>query len=146
MSVKPVVVGIDGSPDSVRALQWGAQYARYAEAPVHALIGWHSAPVYGYTAMVSWDDSDRLKEEAAQVLAQTVREALGDDAQVTERVEQGHPSEALVKASEEAQLVVVGSRGHGGFTGMLLGSVSQHCVTHARCPVTVMSHDAAQER
>jgi nucleotide-binding universal stress UspA family protein len=63
---------------------------------------------------------------------------LGASAPVTRRLEQGHPAIALVAASERAQLLVVGSRGHGAFAGMLLGSVSQHCVQHAHCPVVVI--------
>ena len=140
MDAKPVIVGIDGSPDSVRALRWAAEYTRRFEAPLQGLITWQVPPVYG-DAYFGETDFAGLEEESAAVLRDTVREALGEGADITERVERGHPSDALVQASAEAQLVVVGSRGHGTFTGMLLGSVSLYLVTHARCPVIVMPHE-----
>lgn len=138
---QPVIVGVDGSSDSVRALQWAAEFARRYEAPLQALTVYEMPVIYGPNAMAGFQDSDSLGREASGVLAETVREALGEDAQVTERVERAHPAKALVEASREARLVVVGSRGHGGFAGLLLGSVSQYCVTHARCPVIVMPHE-----
>lgn len=142
MDTKPVIVGVDGSPDSVRALQWAAEYAGRYGAPLEAVIVFQVPVVWGGPyAMRGLPDSADLEKQARGVLADTVRTALGEDAQVTERVETGHTADALVTASRGAQLVVVGSRGHGGFTGLLLGSVSQYCVTHARCPVIVMPHE-----
>lgn len=141
MVSSPVIVGVDGSSDSVRALQWAAEYARLVDAPLHALTVYQVPAVWGPYAMRGLPDADALADEAHRVLADTVRETLGEGAQVTQRVESGHTAYALVMASHEAQLVVVGSRGHGGFTGLLLGSVSQYCVTHARCPVIVMPHE-----
>ena len=83
-----------------------------------------------------------LENRAQQVLADTVRDALGAEAPVEQFVVQGHPAQALVDRSDQARLIVVGSRGRGGFTGLLLGSVSQHVVSHARCPVVVMPRNA----
>ncbi|MGE5291559.1 MAG: universal stress protein [Micromonosporaceae bacterium] len=80
-----------------------------------------------------------VEKRAQEILEDTVRDVLGDGAPVTRRLAHGHPAVvALVAASEHAQLLVVGSRGHGAFAGMLLGSVSQHCVQHAPCPVVVI--------
>ena len=141
MDDKPVIVGVDGSPDSLRALQWAAEYARVYEAPLQALTAFEVPAIYGPSAMAGWQDAQLLEKDSRSMLADAVREALGEGAQVEERVLRGHPAEALVKASPEAQLVVVGSRGRGGFTGMLLGSVSQHVVTHAHSPVLVMPHE-----
>ncbi len=140
MDTKPIIVGVDGSPDSERALRWAAEHARRFEAPLHAVTTWQIPPVYG-DAYFGASDFVGFEEKSRAVLADTVREALGEGAQITERVERGHPSDVLVQASKEAQLVVVGSRGRGTFAGMLLGSVSQHLVTHARCPVVVMQHE-----
>ncbi len=141
MAVEPIIVGIDGSADSVRALKWAAEYARQVDAPLVGLVAWELEPVYGYMAMTSWETAESVEGEAREMLADTVGHTLGKDAQVEQRSVRGHPAKMLVEASKDAQLVVVGSRGRGGFTGMLLGSVSQHVVTHARCPVTVLPHE-----
>lgn len=140
MDAKPVIVGVDGSVDSVQALQWAVEYARAYQAPVQALTTFEVPKIYGPNAMVGWEDPARLEEDSRNMLADTVREAVGEGAQVQERVMRGHPAQVLTNASQDAQLLVVGSRGRGGFTGMLLGSVSQHVVTHAGCAVVVMPH------
>lgn len=140
MENEAVIVGIDGSPDSVRALQWAAEYARVFEAPLQALTTFDVPVIYGPAAMAGWENPARLEEGARSTLSDIVREALGEEAQVEERVLRGHPAQVLVEASPDARLLVLGSRGHGGFAGMLLGSVSQHTVTHARCPVVVIPH------
>lgn len=138
MENKPVIVGIDGSPDSVRALRWAAEQARSLQAPLQALTTFEVPPIFGASAMAGWEDPARLEEAARTMLADIVREAVGDEVEVEERVVRGHPAQVLVEESPDAQLLVLGSRGRGGFTGMLLGSVSQHTVTHARCPVVVI--------
>lgn len=140
MENKPVIVGVDGSPDSVQALQWAAEYARAYQAPLQALTTFKAPNVYGPQGMAGWEDPARLEEDSRNMLAETVRETLGEDVHVEERVLPGQPAQVLVKASQDAQLLVVGSRGRDGFTGLLLGSVSQHTVTHARCPIVVMPH------
>ena len=152
MDTKRVVVGVDGSPDSVRALKWGADYAKAQGAELLAVSVFEVPVVFGGPyALSGIPEPDKLEEEARTALSEAVREALGEGAEVTERVEQGHPARVLVNASraaqavlaaaQGAQLVVVGSRGRGGFVGLMLGSVSQYCVTHARCPVLVMPHE-----
>ena len=137
-----VVVGVDGSEESVAALRWAAYYATAAGATVQALIAWHypdvagAAPVGVAPAPVRHESEQRIRA----TLDQAVRQVYPDPAAagVQTRVAYGHPSQTLVEASKEASLLVVGSRGHGAFTGMLLGSVSMHCVTGAFCPVTVV--------
>lgn len=146
MNAKPVVVGVDGSPDSLRALRWGADYAGHIDAPLHALTVYELPMIYGPSAMAGFQDSETLEKDARAMLTDAIRSALGPEAQVTERVERGHPAQNLVRASRDAELVVVGSRGRGGFAGMLLGSVSQQCVTQARCPVIVMPHEVGEEK
>lgn len=135
MTVPPVVVGVDGSEESGLALRWAFDYAQMISAPVEAVIAWDIPPSYGWGA--SYDDVD-LAKTARETLGKTIHGVLGDNPPVTSRVERGHPALVLVAASERAQLLVVGSRGHGAFAGMLLGSVSQHCVQHAHCPVVVI--------
>lgn len=139
MDVKPVIVGVDGSPDSLRALRWAADYAQQVGAPLEAVITWEVETLYATTFAGKWDTT-AVKQRHREFLDEAITKGLGDGAQVRPRVEQGNASEVLVRASEDAQMVVVGSRGHGGFAGMMLGSVSQHLVTHARCPVLVLPH------
>lgn len=142
MSVQPVVVGVDGSPDSANALRWAAEYGRRFEAPVHAVTLWEIPQASGYPAMFGESEIAELESQARSMLDETIARTLGEDSQVSAQVRQGHPARALIAASESAQLLVVGSRGHGAFVGMLIGSVSQHCVQHAHCPVVVMHTDA----
>lgn len=142
MNAKPVVVGIDGAEDSTRALQWAADYARTNDAPLHVLTAFFVPTIFGPYAMADWQSPPNLEEAARIMLAETVRTTLGEDAQVEQHVFKGHPAEALVSASADSRLLVVGSRGRGGVAGMLMGSVSQHVVAHARCPVVVMPHNA----
>lgn len=140
METAPVVVGIDGGPDSLRALAWAADYAGTVHAPLIVLTAYEIPTTFGPYAMAGWEDSSALEKRARDMLADAVRDTLGDDAQADQRVVRGHPAQAIVEASRDAHLVVVGSRGRGGFAGMLLGSVSQHVVAHARCPVVVLPH------
>lgn len=108
------------------------------------MIAWEVSTLYGDTFSGKWD-STAVQQKHREVVDKLVTETLGEGAQVEVRVEEGNASEMLVQASKDAQLLVVGSRGHGGFTGMLLGSVSQHLVTHARCAVTVMPHEKVKK-
>lgn len=143
MSTSRVVVGVDGSTDSARALRWAGEYAQQTGAMIEA-IGVYELPVMlGPTAMAGFQDGHALEEKARETVASTVTDVLGADAPVTQRVERGHPADVLIAASEGANMLVVGSRGRGGFSGLMLGSVSQHCVTHGRCPVLVMPHAGA---
>jgi len=137
-----VVVGVDGSGESVAALRWAAAYAKAAGATVQALIAWHypdvagEAPV-GHTPPPVRHESEHIIQAR---LDQAVQQVYPDPATagVQTRIVYGHPSQELVEASKEASLLVVGRSGHGEFTGMLLGSVSMHCVSSAFCPVTVV--------
>jgi nucleotide-binding universal stress UspA family protein len=137
-----VVVGVDGSEESVAALRWAADYAKSAGATVQALIAWHYPDVAGEAPVGHAPPPVRHESEhlIRAKLDEAVRQVYPDPAAagVQTRVAYGHPSQVLVEASKEASLLVVGSRGHGAFTGMLLGSVSMHCVTGAFCPVTVV--------
>ncbi|AVZ39446.1 MULTISPECIES: universal stress protein [unclassified Dietzia] len=138
MDAKPVVVGVDGGPDSLKALAWAADYASTVGAPVIALAAVETPAVVGPYAMAGWVDPEVLEDRARTMLADSVRDTLGDEAQVEQTVIRGHPAEAIVTASQDARLVVVGSRGWGGFRGLLMGSVSQHVVSHAHSPVVVL--------
>lgn len=137
-----VVVGVDGSPESVTALRWAARYATATGARVRALLAWHYPAAAGEAPVGVAPEAVRGQTEAQ--MNQTLDEAIAkayvdqDPAGVEKGLAYGHPAQALIEASGEADLLVVGHRGHGAFTGMLLGSVGIHCVTHASCPVVVV--------
>ena len=143
MTAAPVVVGVDGSEESRLALRWAFEYAQMSGAPVEAVIAWEIPPTYGLAP--SYDDVD-FEKKAQETAEETIRAVVGDNAPVTLRVERGHPAPILIAASGHAQLLVVGSRGHGAFAGMLLGSVSQHCVHQAHCPVVVIRRPNGEPR
>jgi len=137
-----IVAGIDGSESSASALRWAIRQAGLTGAAVDAVIAWHYPdlassgmavgavePTYGFFR-------ENAEKIAADAISSTVDPA--SDVPVSARVAQGHAAQVLLDASAGASLLVVGSRGHGGFAEALLGSVSQHCVQHALCPVVVV--------
>ncbi len=139
-----IVVGVDGSPSSVTALRWAVRQAGLTGGTVDAVIAWHYPPSgggYGWAPAAVMDEAN-YDEIAAKTLAEAVSEA-GPLAGVSIRqhVVADLPAPALLSAAAGADLLVVGCRGHGGFAGALLGSVSQHCVHHAPCPVVVIRGD-----
>lgn len=136
-----IVVGIDGSEASLVALRWAADEARLRHARLEVVVSWQYPALSTIPAFGVLPPADEMSEEARQGLAALLREeGLADDPslEVVEAVVQGPAGAALIDAAADADLLVVGSRGHGGFTGLVLGSVSQQCVTHAPCPVVVV--------
>lgn len=136
---RTIVVGIDGSPESKAALRWAIDEARLRRARLVAVFAWHYGVFLDGPQVVVPD----LERSAEEVLDAAVDEAGVDGVEVERRTVQGTPAQALVEAAKEAELLVVGSRGRGGFSGLLLGSVSQQCVHHATCPVVVVRGNAA---
>lgn len=135
-----IVVGVDGSDASVAALRWAIAEARLRGAEVDALHAW-SYPVYGYTAGVMPApiiNREELADGARLTLDQVCDSVDAGDVVVHRVVEEGPAAALLLDAAEGATLLVVGSRGHGGFTGLLLGSVSQHLAHHAPCPFVIV--------
>jgi nucleotide-binding universal stress UspA family protein len=141
-----IVAGTDGSPSSMAALRWAIRQAELTGAAVDAVIAWHyPVPTGGYGwAPTGMATSFDFRENAEKVLAEAINAASGPGSSVPvrARVLEGNPAQVLLDACDGADLLVVGSRGHGGFTEALLGSVSQHCVHHARCPVVVIRGQA----
>jgi nucleotide-binding universal stress UspA family protein len=135
---KRIVVGVDGSPSSMMALRWAIGQAKLTGAEVEAVIAWSYPSGYGL-APFSEGAAD-FEGDAGKILVEALAQVgwIAPDVVVEPLVVQGHAADVLVRAAEGADLLVVGSRGHGGFAGMLLGSVSQHCVHHASCPVLVL--------
>jgi nucleotide-binding universal stress UspA family protein len=137
MKQQRIVVGVDGSEPSRKALRWAIEQARTTGATVEAVCAWELPASYGWALVI---DPDDLAKAADEVLTETVAQVAGEQTDVTIRpfVIASHPASALVQQAADADLLVVGSRGHGGFVGGLLGSVSQYCVHHAPCPVVVV--------
>ena len=133
-----VVVGVDGSESSKHALRWAARQAGLTGATLEAVTGWEYPAFFGFAPTVP--DGIDYGELAGRALDQSIDEVFGADrpARLETRVVARHPALALVEASEGADLLVVGSRGYGGFADALLGSVSTYCIHHAHSPVTVI--------
>ena len=133
--VSKVVVGVDGSPDSEKALAWAEDYATRTGADLVLVTAWQWPTSYGVPlAYDEWDPSI----DAQKVLDKAMTGLSLPDERVHPRVMQGSAAEVLAAASRDADLVVVGTRGHGSIAGAILGSVSSHCVHHAHCPVVVV--------
>jgi len=132
-----IVVGVDGSPSSNAALAWAARQAELTGSALVALITWDWPMSYGYPMPVAanFDPSG----EAGKVLDEALAPIRSShpELEVETLVVEGYPAAALVEASRGAELLVVGNRGHGEVAGLLIGSVSEFCVTHAHCPVLV---------
>ena len=139
-----IVVGIDGSEASADALRWAANQARLSAGEVQAVITWQTPSSYGF--YVDYTDDDATAD-ARKTLEKVVADVLGEppSVPVNLRVVKGQPADVLTEATRSADLLVVGSRGRGAFAGMLLGSVSQHCVQHASCPVLVFRRPLAEQ-
>lgn len=143
--VPRIVVGVDGSPSSRAALRWAVRYAGLVGGRVEAVSAWE------VPGMASWSapavDTDFDEGEAERGLVDEVRAVLGEDggSLVRERLVRGNAAEVLVDAAQGAEMLVVGSRGHGSFRRALLGSVSQQVAHHATCPVTITRPDMPAE-
>lgn len=141
-----VIVGLDGSEDSHRALAWAVDYARITGGNVHAVMGWE-VPVGPWVAsgasvdtmFASGDDLQADREAAMRdMLAAWLPADL--DVKVQSEVVEGDPARVLIDAAKRlhAAVIVVGHRGRGGFAGLLLGSVSAKCASNAKCPVVIV--------
>ncbi len=142
-----IVVGVDGSPDSERALDWAMKHAAALRSPLTVLTV-HEVPksYWGHVPVTGPADVPALEErrQAAEEMTQAAASRLGDakPATVSVRAVSGFVVEELVEASRDADLVVVAARGSGGFTRLLLGSVSSQLVQHATCPVVIIPHQS----
>lgn len=133
-----VVVGVDGSACGNDALAWARSYVQTVGGHLTAVIAWQFPPMPTGPGIVPPTDYDP-EATARSLLAEAVGGVADqDEPAVDQLVVQGNAAAVLIDRSREADLLVVGTRGHGGFAGMLLGSVSAHCVHHAHCPVVVV--------
>ena len=132
-----IVVGIDGSASSLDALAWAARQAELTGADLEIVMTWEWPSSLGWAVPVP--DNFEPEEDVRKALETAVAgvHAEHPDVRIDPRVVSGHPAPILVEVSKGADLLVVGSRGHGEFVGMLIGSVSEYCATNAHCPVLV---------
>lgn len=164
-NVATVVVGVDGSAGAAEALRWAIAEARLRTASLRIVHAWtygYMGTPLGFAGMGGFDsyaspriDGVDLQRAAEDLLERAIGEVAGGvEAVDSERqVVEGGAAQVLIGAAAGADLLVVGSRGHGGFVGLLLGSVSQQCVSHAPCPVVVVhspkamanDHEVAQD-
>ncbi|MEU3001118.1 MULTISPECIES: universal stress protein [unclassified Streptomyces] len=135
-----IVVGVDGSDSSIKALHWAVRQAELTGATVEAVNSWEY-PATSWASMMPGMPEDFDPQALATVsLNEALEEALGASgaAAVSKIVVIGNPAQALLDRAQGADLLVVGARGHTGFKATLLGSVSLHVTQHAPCPVTVV--------
>jgi nucleotide-binding universal stress UspA family protein len=138
-----IVVGVDSSKTSLKALRWALAEAELRGASLQLVHAFPRPELVGMTMVVTLPSDDELREASAQVLSEAL-EAVGGagDVPTTTHVGAGGPASVLVETAHDADLLVIGSRGLGGFRGMLLGSVTQQVIAHAPCPVVVITPDA----
>jgi nucleotide-binding universal stress UspA family protein len=137
--VTRIVVGIDASEDSLRALRWALEEASLRDASLEVV---HAYPIPELTAMpmiVSLPSDDELQKAAEQVLTDAIAAVGGEGSvPITKTARAGSPAAVLCDVARDAAMMVVGARGLGGFRGLLLGSVSHQVVAHSPCPVVTV--------
>ena len=137
--MKRIVVGTDGSDGARRAVEWAAAEARLRGAPLTVLSSW-IWPAGAYAGMAWAGSAPELADEFRARAEANVEKACSgiEGVDVTPVVAEGPAVQALLDAAADAELLVVGTRGHGGFVGLLLGSVSQQCAHHSPCPIVIV--------
>ena len=135
-----IVVGIDGSESSQRALEWAAAEARLRGAPLRVVHSWLEVFVDGYFPAPAIYEREAIEQAAQELLDKSVASIPSGSPELSVQgvLVHGQPEVVLLDQADDADLVVVGSRGRGGFAGLLMGSVSQRVVHHAPCPVVVV--------
>ncbi|MGO8958854.1 MAG: universal stress protein [Streptosporangiaceae bacterium] len=136
-----IVVGVDGSRSAQEALRWAAHFAAIFAAQLDVVAAWEYPPSYGWAAIApEWDPT----QDMMKLLDDTVHAVFGDQPPppgMQMLIREGGAAKVLLEASDGASMLVVGSRGHGGFAGLLLGSVSANVAEHAPCPVFIVHGD-----
>jgi nucleotide-binding universal stress UspA family protein len=139
-----IIVGVDHSAGAKEALRFAVEEAQFRQATLRVIHAWQfsslAAPGIERSLTTSGGELGELRHVAEAALDATIQEFVGapGDVEIERRVDQGAPAAVLVEESRGADLLVVGSRGHGGFAQLLLGSVSQQCALHAECPVVIV--------
>lgn len=147
---KPIIIGVDGSQSSIEALRKAAELAAAFGAPLEAIAAWQFPMTYEGAFI---DELWSPEGDAKSILSTSIKAAFGAEKpeHLTTLTIAGPTAQVLIKRSKSASMLVLGSRGRGGFAGLLLGSVSTACAQHAHCPVLIMhnldrhAHGAADE-
>jgi nucleotide-binding universal stress UspA family protein len=142
--METVVVGVDGSSCSLEALGFAVAEARLRKAALRVVTAWHVPPMAysgGFAPVVDPKEFERNAEAIAERALAAIRDQA-EGVEVERVTREGQAAHVLLEEARGAELLVVGSRGHGGFTGLLLGSVSQQVAHHAPCPVVVVREPA----
>lgn len=141
-----IIVGIDGSEYSPAALQLAGRIARALNAPIDVItcLGWSDFFLPSHLPPGNLEVTAQLEAIARRLMEQAIERAYGPERppNLTTAVKVGSPAKVLVEESRDAQLLVVGRRGHGGLLGQIMGSVSAACTAHAHCPVLVVGVDS----
>ncbi|MDI2032851.1 universal stress protein [Saccharopolyspora sp. TS4A08] len=132
-----VVVGVDGSEESVHALRWAAEHVRQVGGLLHAITVWHQPVQFGYHLTSTDAELQKQGQEALDGALARVKPDF-PSVDIRSKLIRGQVVDEFVKLSKQADLLVVGDKGHGAFTGMLVGSVAMKIVHHSACPVTVV--------
>lgn len=135
-----IVVGIDGSDGSRAALQWALDEARRRASRLDVVVAWQTPYLGELSGLVLVAMTEQAEHHARELLSAVIEEIVADhpDVEIVPLLAEGRAAPALLDAAEGADLLVLGSRGRGGFKSLLLGSVSSACVHHAPCPVAVV--------
>ena len=137
-----IVVGVDGSEPAKRALRWALEEAKLRGTRLSVVTAWH-VPGYahgapGFVPILSTSVDAAIREAAEAIANEAVEQARAAGVDAEAIITNGQAADVLIESAEGASMLVVGSRGHGGFAGLLLGSVGQQCAHHAACPVAII--------
>jgi nucleotide-binding universal stress UspA family protein len=143
-----LVVGIEGSEGSRAALRWAVDEARVRGCAIEAVTAYlptyvPASPDFGYVPLDPTDLVTEIRKMQDSVIDEVLAERPGAAVTVERKLVQGRAADTLISEAAGAGLLVVGSRGRGGFRGLLLGSVSQQIAQHAGCPVVIVRADMA---
>jgi nucleotide-binding universal stress UspA family protein len=140
--MQEIVLGFDGSECAERALDWAIDEAKLRGTRLRVVTAWHvPALIYGapgFVPVVAAPLDEAARDWANRVASGAAERARDQGIEAESIAPEGQAADALIDASERASLLVVGSRGHGGFAGLLLGSVGQQCAHHAACPLVIL--------
>jgi nucleotide-binding universal stress UspA family protein len=152
--MQKIVVGVDGSETADKALRWAADEARLRGASLRVMHAWTvplvlarpSEDAFGIPEPVEslLEVRAALQREATTVLERALEDVASAGVEVEAQAIEGKAARILIEAAADAELLVIGSRGLGGFAGLLLGSVSQQCAHHAPCPVVIVPSSSAR--